>query len=395
MRILVSNVGSTSLKFKLYDMPSEHVLCTAKVERVGSREHAVFSYSNPSKQFSLEKEGLSVPSYTEGIRLFLEYLTGEVSGVIRDVSEIQAIGFKTVLSKGYYDVHELTEPVIQGMKDYLFIAPVHNSAYLEAIACFEKILPSIPKIGVFETAFHTTIPKERRIYSLPYEWYEEYGIQRMGYHGASHSYVASRAGDFGPAGKIISCHLGGSCSLCAILNGESVDTSFGFSLQAGIPHANRCGDLDPYIIPFLRSEGMEESEILEGLEKNGGLLGISGVSNDFRFVCDAAEQGNERAKLAVEIFVNSIVRYIGMFYAELGGLDSLVFTGGIGEHSALLRKKVCQAVSHMGILLDEEKNASVTEGKISADFSPVTVSVIAANEELGIARKTQAYLEER
>ena len=324
--------------------------------------------------------------------MFLEALVSGEYGVIKSVGEIDRIGFKTVLSKGFYGVHELTDAVMDGMRDYLFIAPVHNAAYLEAIGQFNNLLPDVPKIGVFETAFHTTIPIERRIYGVPYEWYEKYGLMRMGYHGASHSYIAQESRSYGKAGRVISCHLGGSCSVCAIQDGRSVDTSFGFSLQSGLIHANRTGDADPYMIPFLQSEGLSAEEIEDGLSKHGGLLGISGVSNDMRDLQSAAESGNERARLAVDAFVSGIIKQIGAFYAELGGLDQLVFTGGIGEHSAFVRNAVCSQLRHLGIELDEEKNsASESVGVVSAAGSAVLVTVVPANEELGVARETAAY----
>ena len=279
------------------------------------------------------------------------------------------------------------------MRDYLFIAPVHNAAYLEAIGQFNNLLPDVPKIGVFETAFHREIPLERALYSIPYEWYEKYGIRKMGYHGASHGYIAQQAAKLGRAERVISCHLGGSCSICAILDGKSVDNSFGFSLQTGVMHANRAGDIDPYIVPFLMSKGMELDDILHGLSKNGGLLGVSGVSNDLREVSAAAADGNARAELAINMFVCSIVRFIGAYYAELGGLDQLVFTGGIGENSDLVRSRVCAQIRHLGVELDEEKNSGCREGTISSAASAVRVSVIPANEELGVARQTYGYIE--
>lgn len=291
MKLLVSNVGSTSLKFKLFDMPEERVLCEAKIERVGSRDAAIMSYRSHLSGARFSAEGLCIPSYAEGIALFLEKLTGGETGVIKGVEEISAIGFKTVLSRGYYGVHELTDEVMENMREYLYIAPVHNAAYIEAIGQFRAVLPDVPMIGVFETAFHREIPLERALYSIPYEWYEKYGIRKMGYHGASHGYIAQQAAKLGRAERVISCHLGGSCSICAILNGKSVDNSFGFSLQTGVMHANRAGDIDPYIVPFLMSKGMELDDILHGLSKNGGLLGVSGVSNDLREVSAAAAAG--------------------------------------------------------------------------------------------------------
>ncbi len=392
MKVLAANVGSTSLKFKLFEMPEETALCEAKIERVGSRDKAIFAYGSlvTGKHYRLERQ--CIPDYTTGIRMFLDALVSGEYGVIKSVGEIDRIGFKTVLSKGFYGVHELTDAVMDGMRDYLFIAPVHNAAYLEAIGQFDGLLPDVPKIGVFETAFHTTIPTERRIYGVPYEWYEKYGLMRMGYHGASHSYIAQESRSYGKAGRVISCHLGGSCSVCAIQDGRSVDTSFGFSLQSGLIHANRTGDADPYMIPFLQSEGLSAEEIEDGLSKHGGLLGISGVSNDMRDLQNAAESGNERARLAVDAFVSGIIKQVGAFYAELGGLDQLVFTGGIGEHSAFVRNAVCSRLRHLGIELDEEQNsASEPVGGISAAGSAVLVTVIPANEELGVARETAAY----
>ena len=392
MKVLAANVGSTSLKFKLFEMPEETALCEAKIERVGSRDKAIFAYGSLVTGKHYRLEGQCIPDYTTGIRMFLDALVSGEYGVIKSAGEIDRIGFKTVLSKGFYGVHELTDAVMDGMRDYLFIAPVHNAAYLEAIGQFDSLLPDVPKIGVFETAFHTTIPIERRIYGVPYEWYEKYGLMRMGYHGASHGYIAQESCAYGKAGRVISCHLGGSCSVCAIQDGRSVDTSFGFSLQSGLIHANRTGDADPYMIPFLQSEGLSAEEIEDGLSKHGGLLGISGVSNDMRDLQSAAESGNERARLAVDAFVSGIIKQIGAFYAELGGLDQLVFTGGIGEHSAFVRNAVCSQLRHLGIELDEEKNsASESVGVVSAAGSAVLVTVVPANEELGVARETAAY----
>ncbi len=388
MKILVSNVGSTSLKFKLYDMPSERVLCEAKVERVGSDHDAIYTYKDDAR--SEKREGCSVPGYTEGIRLFLADMAG-----VAEAGGISAVGFKTVLAKGYYGVHELTDEVLAAMREWLFVAPAHNGSYLEAIGCFREVMPWAKLVGVFETAFHTTIPPERTLFAVPYEWYERYGVKRMGYHGASHSYVADTlTARFRGTGRTVSCHLGGSCSLCAIEDGRSVDTSFGFSLQTGVMHANRTGDLDPYVLPFLLNQGMSMDEALDGLAKRGGLLGVSGVSNDLRKVEAAAAQGNRRAALAIDMFVNQIVKYAGAFTAELGGLDNLVFTGGIGENSVAVRQRVSAALAYLGLELDEAANAAPGSDVrvISTAQSRVRVLVIPANEELGIARRTFALM---
>lgn len=387
MLILVCNAGSTSLKYKLFNMPDETILAEGREERIG-RDDAIFTYNNYSRGFSEKIEGISIPDYTAGIRLFLKYLLGDGSGYLKDISELEAVGFKTVLAKGYYGVHEIDDDVIRAMEEYISVAPAHNPPYIQAIKVFRELLPGKLLVGCFETAFHTTVPLSRKIYALPYEWYEKYGIQRFGYHGASHGYISRqirrRAGE---SFRLISCHMGGSGSICAIENGKSVDTSFGFSLQTGIPHANRSGDMDAYIVPYLLGQGMTLEEIMKGIDKQGGLLGISGVSNDLRDIQKAADRGNGRAALAIEAFCTSVIKYIGAFYAELGGLDYLVFTGGIGENSSLVREKVCLPLAHLGIDFDAEKNRTAHgESEISAPGSKVKVLVIPTNEEVGIAQ---------
>ena len=376
MLILICNAGSTSLKFKLWRMPELQSLAEGKVERVGS-DSAIFHYR--SGGFNVDREGLSIPDYTAGIRMFLDALAAPEGGAVAALSEIEAVGFKTVLSKDHYGVHFLTEDVLEGMRAYFPVAPAHNGPYLEAIGVFEALLPDVPRVGVFETNFHRTIPLERRIFPVPYEWYEKYGVMRMGYHGASHGYIARRL-----AGRrrVISCHLGGSASICAILDGKSVDNSFGFSLQMGIPNASRTGDVDVYLVPFLLRQGLTLEEIFDGLGRNGGLKGISGTSGDIRDVDAAMRAGSERAKLALDVLETSILRYIGAYAMELGGLDALAFTGGIGENYAPLRGRIMKAMAHMGVVADEAANESGRgERLISAPGSAVEVHVIPADEE--------------
>lgn len=383
MKILICNVGSTSLKFKLWEMPGHEGLAEGRVERVGS-DRAIFRYDRG--EYSKRLEPVNIPDYTTGIQMFLDLLTGGEAPAIGSLDEIEAVGFKTVLSKNHYGVHELTEEVLDGMRDYLSVAPAHNRCYLEAIDVFKKLTPDAKLVGVFETAFHQTIPLKHRIYPVPYEWYEKYGVMKMGYHGASHGYIARKL-----AGKkrAVSCHLGGSGSICAILDGKSIDNSFGFSLQAGIPHSNRTGDVDAYIIPFMLDQGLSMEEILDGLGKNGGLKGISGTSGDMRDIVEAIEAGSERAQLALDYMAVSILRYIGAYVVELGGLDALAFTGGIGENSALLREKVVNGLAFMGVRLDENRNKSCRrECKISSDDSAVEVFVIPANEEYMVVNET-------
>ena len=396
MRVLVCNAGSTSLKFKLFNMPEEEVLAEGKVERVGT-DTAIFHFSKPDG-FRVFQENLHVPTYTEGIQLFLDRILDKENGVLSDLSELTRVGFKTVLSKDHYGIHELTPEVLQGMEDYMVVAPAHNKPYLEAILQFQKLTPDAMLVGAFETAFHQTIPLERRIYGIPWEWYEEYGIQRLGYHGASHSYVAETLTDmYGSTGKAISCHLGGSGSLCAIDDGKSVDTSFGISLQVGVIQSNRCGDIDPFIVPFLQKKGLSLDQVLDGLTKRGGLLGISGVSNDLRDVQEAADAGNERARLAIDVFCNGIVRHIGAYYAELGGLNHLVFTGGIGENDGNMRKRICDRLGALGVVLDDEANDGTrgVEKCLSAQESKVAVWLIPTNEELMIARDAYQFVTEK
>lgn len=390
MKILICNAGSTSLKFKLYDMPAETVLASGGVERVGSTDDAIYKYDNASRGVSLREEKQSVPDYETGIRRFLADVTDGERGAIGAVDEIERVGFKTVLSRGYYGVHELTEPVLQGMRDMYAAAPAHNGPYLAAIEALRGVLPEAMFVGAFETDFHRTIPLERCVYGVPYEWMEKYGVRRMGYHGASHSYVASLLNEWeGKKYRAVSCHLGGSGSICAIENGESRDSSFGLTLQTGLIHNNRAGAMDADIVYYLRAQGLSDEEIQRGMTKDGGLKGISGVSSDLRYVLEAAEAGNERAKLAVDVYVTGIVRYIAAFAAELGGLDCLAFTGGIGENSDVIRKMVCGRLEQMGVRLSTRRNTKEKgDRRISKKRSRVRVYVIAANEELGVARKT-------
>ncbi|MBQ8610624.1 MAG: acetate/propionate family kinase [Oscillospiraceae bacterium] len=389
MNVLVCNAGSTSLKFKLLAMPEEETLAVCKIERICSGGDSVFQYTNPKTGKAWKQSGMAIESYSSGIRLFLEYLTDSEYGALQDAAQIDRVGFKTVLSKGFSGDFELTEEVLQGMRDWLPIARVHNGAYLEAIAAMREVLPDTCFVGAFETAFHSTIPLQQRIFGVPYEWYEKYGLQRMGYHGASHSYIADCLNALHPQGyKAISCHLGGSCSVCAIENGKSMDTSFGFSLQSGVLHAARAGDVDCDVFAFLKAQGVAEEEILKGLQEKGGLLGISGVSSDLRYVQNAMDT-NPRAKLAVDAFVAGVIRYIGAFYAELGGLDELVFTGGIGENAALIRKMICEKLPHLGIQISDERNTE-NAAVLSPAESRVTVRIIPTDEELCVARRTAA-----
>lgn len=393
MIILVCNAGSTSLKFKLYSMPEEKVSAECRIERVGDRNGGELRYTGCGGR--TWRENCVIENYRCGIERFLNYLTAEDSGVIGSVGKIGAIGFKTVLSKGYYGVHRIDEKVLQGMEDMLVVAPAHNRHYLEAIRTFMDLLPDTPMVGSFETAFHQTMPREAYIYSGPYEWYEKFGVRRFGYHGASHSYVADCLTEcYGSCYKAVSCHLGGSSSICAIVDGKSVENSFGMSLQAGMLHSNRAGDIDPYI-PFylMDSCGMTPEQIRKDMGSRGGLFGISGVSNDMRDLEKAAEEGNDRAQLAIDIFIHELVRYIGGYAGIMGGIDAIAFTGGIGENSANVRNAVMERLKFFGIQAAPQRFRQGEICRITADESKVGVYVIPANEELGIARNVTQMME--
>ncbi len=393
MKILICNVGSTSFKAKLYQMPEETVLAVCSIERVGSRDDSIFHYENRVSGEKLHTNQCAIPDIRSGLLLFLEALTDDTAGAVKEIKEIERVGFKAPCSKGYSGVFELTDEVLGGMEAWIPIAPLHNPAYITAIRQMREVLPDVPFIASFETGFHRTIPLERRIYGVPYEWYEKYQVARLGYHGASHSYIASVLSErFGAQYKAVSCHLGGSSSVCGIKDGQSVDTSFGMTLQTGLIHAARTGDLDCDLTDYLKSAGLSEEEIHKGIVGNGGLLGISGVSSDLRYVEEAADAGNERAKLAIDAFVSGIVHYIGAFAVDMEGLDVIVFTAGIGEHSARTRQEVCRRLSLFGVCLDEKANANVPEdGVISTESSKVKVLVIPTDEEKGIARSTYLY----
>lgn len=392
MLVLVCNVGSTSLKFKLYDMPEETVLASGRAERVGDPKGGLFVYRNEVTGAQFRDESMVLPAYEPGILAFLKHLTGP-NGAISSVASIDAVGFKTVLSKDHYGVHALDAETLRGMEEYLIVAPQHNKFYLEAIRVFEKLLPDTPRIGVFETAFHQTMPPEAYLYPVPYEWYEKYGIRRLGYHGASHAYVAGKLNEIFPDGKYkaVSCHLGGSGSITAIVDGKSQGNSFGFSAQSGLPQTSRSGDIDPYILFYLVQSGLMTLEEAEAdLQKRSGLLGISGVSNDLRDLEEAAPN-NARAQLAIDIYCREIVRYIGGYTAIMGGLDCIAFTGGIGENSKLVRDKVLSHFSFLGLEAAAEPTTIFQMQRLTTEQSKIHAYVIAANEELGIARAVAAY----
>ena len=390
MKILIANPGSTSYKCKLYNVDDMTVLYQATVEKIGSND-GIYTYSfNGGEKKSAT---LPIPDYYFAVNLTLETLKEKYS--IKDVS---AVGFKTVHAKGVTGCVELTDDVLKAMEDYRALAPVHTDVYVTAISVFKKLLSSTPLVGLFETHFHKNIPPEAFMYGIPYEYYEKHGIRKYGFHGSSHRFIGMRAKELFNADKVISCHLGGSSSVCAIRNGWSIDTSMGMSPQSGLLNAKRVGDLDPYALLYImEKENLSATEIGNILMSRGGLYGISGIkSGDFRDIEDAMNKGDKKAKLAFDTFAYYVKRYIGEYLAILNNTDCIVFTAGAGQNGVLLRKRILENMENLGIILDEEKNNSnPKEGLISRDDSKVKVAIIPTNEEFVVANEVKKFLENK
>ncbi len=394
MKILVANIGSTSLKWRLFD-------CSSAPERL------------------LHKGGFErVTDYPKAIEDCLGEL--KAGGHIQQDSDLAAVGFKTVVAKGVSGCVALTEEVLGAMEAFNAIAPAHNPPYITGIRLFAKRMPAVPLIGLFETAFYQWAPEAGVRYAVPQAWYEA-GVRRWGFHGASHKFIAERSAELlgrpdvaerarnlyvdggatavqGAPLRVISCHLGGSSSITGIRNGVAVGNSLGFSPQSGLPHNNRVGDLDSFAIPFvMRTLGLSIDEVERQLCKEGGLKGISGVSNDIRDIQTAAAGGNAQAKLALDVFFHSARHWIGAYLLELNGADAIVFTAGIGENRPELRAALCQGLDQLGILLDPVANEKVraVEGVISSPESRVKLLVIPTNEELVVARETKRLLDRK
>jgi acetate kinase len=387
MRILIANPGSTSYKCKLYNVDDMAVLFQATVERIGDNS-GIYSWAfDDGKQLS---STLPIPDYRSAVKLTLETLTKKYP-----IDNVAAVGFKTVLAKGVTGCVELTGEVLRAMEEYRLLAPVHTDVYVKAIAVFKELLPSTPLVGLFETHFHAGIPPEAYLYGIPYEYYEKHGIRKYGFHGASHRYIGMRAKELYGAAKVISCHLGGSSSVCAIRDGWSIDTSMGMSPQSGLLNAKRVGDLDPYALLYImEKESLSVEEIGNVLMTRGGVLGISGTSGDFRDIEQAMAGGDRRAKLAFDTFAYYVRRYIGEYLAILNSADCIVFTGGAGQKSVLLRQTILANMENLGIVLDDERNRSnQVEGLISRDGSRIKVAVIPTNEEYVVAQEVKKFLE--
>ena len=395
MLIIVVNIGSSSFKYQLLDMETEGQIARGYIERVGMKDAIITHWMGTEKVFEDVKP---VSSHREAVSLCLEFLVSSENPVLEDLSKIDGVGFKTVQAGERNASTFLTDDVLQAMEEYADLAPAHNPPYLAAIRMFRELLPRKPLVGVFEPSFHTQRPEYAMVYGVPYEWYSDYGIQRYGYHGASHRYVTEqtiRMLRLDPRNhRIVSCHLGGSSSLCAFENGRSIDTSMGFSPQSGLLQGARAGDLDPYVLPFImRKKGISLEEALEECSCNGGLKGISGISGDMREIRKGIVEGNQRARLAKEKFIYDIKRYLGGFIVLMEGLDAVAFCGGIGANDNELRAEVLGSLGFLGFKLDMERNRN-GEGIISAEDSTVKAVVVETNEELVVARETVAVIRE-
>ncbi len=392
MKILVANLGSTSFKYRLLDMTDERQLARGGIDRIGSVESRCTVEIGDDRRERI----LNVPDHAEAVRQCLKQLTDLKHGCLKSIEEVSAIAFKAVHGGRLSGVRRVTPDVLAAMEEMIAAAPAHNPPYIAAMRQLREQLPEMPLVAAFETHFHQTIPPANHHFAVPHEWAERYDIRRFGFHGASHRYIAARAAELlGANLRLISIHLGGSSSLCAIRNGKSVATSMTFSAQSGLAQNNRVGDFDPFAIPVvMRRTGMSLAEVLDTLASRSGLLGLSGLSGDVRDLTEAAKKGNERARLAIDVYVADIRRYLGAYLVELGGADAIVFTGGIGENSAAIRASACRNLEELGIALDPELNEKARgETKIHAPESRVQVWTLPTNEELIVARLTKQLLE--
>ena len=396
MKVLVINCGSSSLKYQLIDMENEQVLAKGNYERIGQKNSFV-THKVAGKKYVIEHP---VSSHKEAFEIMLEQLQHKDYGVIKDLNEINAIGHRIPHGTDIFDKSVLiTDEVIAEIEKTTELAPIHNPPTINGIKACKEIMPGKPMVAVFDTAFHHTISKERYIYPVPYKYYEKYKMRKYGFHGTSHRYVSSRVAELigkkKEELKTVVCHLGQGASLCAVLNGESVDTSMGFTPVAGIPMCARSGDLDPSIVTFLmRKEGLTPDEIDTILNKESGVLGISGVSPDFRDIEKEADEGNERAVLARKSYCYLVAQYIAKYGVSMNGIDVIAFTAGIGENQINIRKMICENLEWLGVKIDLEKNnCRGEEVEISTPDSKIKVWIVPTNEELVIARDTKQIVE--
>ncbi len=397
MNVLVINCGSSSLKFQLINAETENVLAKGICERIGIDGSLTYQPMGGEKV----KTALDMPTHTEAIQYVIDALTNPETGVVKSLDEIGAVGHRMVHGGEKFACSVvITDEVKKAVEECNDLAPLHNPANLIGVNACEKLMPGTPMVGVFDTAFHQTMPEKAFLYGLPYRYYEDYKIRRYGFHGTSHSFVSKRAAELlgkpYDEVKTIVCHLGNGSSVCAVLNGKSVDTSMGLTPLEGLTMGTRSGDLDPAILEFIaKKENLDIDGIMEVLNKESGVYGISKeLSSDFRDLCDAADEGNKYAENALDVFSYRVAKYIGAYTAAMNGVDCIAFTAGIGENDHIVRAKVCSYLGYLGIEIDKELNDSVRgkEVTLSLPDSKVKVMIIPTNEELAIARETLALI---
>ncbi len=387
MNVLVANLGSTSFKFKLFDMPSETLLASGSADRIGTPPSVVKVVAGDRV---VDANDALFHDHDAAINFCLASID-ELGVCKRDA--IRAIGFKAVHGGPISGAVRVTDDVLATMEQFADVAPAHNPVYIAAMKSFRAKLPNVPQVAAFETAFHQTIPMSRQVYAIPHEWTEKLGIRRYGFHGASHRYCTTRVSELVPtARRTINCHLGGSSSVCAALDGKSMANSLGLTPQTGLPHNNRVGDFDTFALLKLMKTGLSVDDVLRKLGKESGMLGMSGVSNDMRDI-EAAATTNPRAKLAIDAFCESVRHYIGAYVVALGGIDVLSFSGGIGENGAAIREQICTGLDFLGLQLDDTRNnVRGKEVRISTDSSRGQIWTIPTNEELVVAKQTVEVL---
>ena len=398
MKVLVINAGSSSLKYQLIDMSSETLLAKGLCERIGIDGKFTYKPQIEGKE-KIDAADYAMPSHVEAIDAVLKAVADPKNGVVGSMSEIGAVGHRVVHGgKDFTESCLIDDEKIAAIKKNFPLAPLHNPANLLGIEACQKAMPGTPQVAVFDTAFHMTMPAEAYTYAIPYEYYEKDDVRRYGFHGTSHRYVSARCRELlgNPEhSRIITCHLGNGSSLAAVVDGKSVETTMGLGPLAGVPMGTRCGDIDATIMEYLMGRyGYDMKEMMNILNKKSGVLGISGVSSDFRDLEAAAEQGNDRAQLALDKFCYEVKKDVGAYAAVMGGVDAIVFTAGVGENGAATRAGICKGLEYMGVkLCDKRNNERADEHLISTDDSAVKVYVIATNEELMIARDAKAIVE--
>lgn len=395
MNVLVLNCGSSSVKYKLFQMPEGKVLAQGGVEKLGLSDSFLKLKLPSGEKVVLEKD---MPEHTVAIDFILKTITGSEYGCIKSLSEIDAVGHRLVHGGDKFSESVvITDAVVESVKQCIDLAPLHNPSTLKGVAAVTELIPGVPQVGVFDTAFPQTMPQRAFMYALPYEYYEKYGVRRYGFHGTSHRFVSKRACEFlgldYNKARIITAHIGNGASMCAIKEGKCIDTTMGLTPTEGLMMGTRVGDVDPGALVFIgEKEALSMAQLSEVINKKSGVLGVSGVSSDMREIEEAISQGNERAKLALEMYDYRIKKYVGAFTAAMGGLDLLIFTGGVGENQTTTREYVCEDMQYMGIEIDKELNAKIhgDEALLSTKESKVKVVVIPTDEELMIALDTVA-----